>query len=395
MRSSKPTRIVFCAAALLVSNVVVANAFASDDAKPSPTRDKRNVAIVVHEGVELLDFAGPGEVFSSAAAGRAFRVFTVSETDKPIKSQRFLTITPEFTIANCPKPDIIVIPGGDTGVLLRSPNFMKWVQTRAPETEVLFSVCTGALVLADSGLLDGLEATTHYGSIDRLRQYSKIKVLDDRRVVDNGKVVTAAGVSAGIDGALHLVARLNGQSTAERTAKYMEYRWQPEPAKTGQAESSYDRARTLAKSGQKDDALTSLEKAVAGNTSDIDRAFADADFSSLRSEPRFRNLVKTHARAKARITPTNEPGDALVVSGIVRGADGKPMPNAIVYVYQTDHRGYYSPKTAARDESPRLFGYLKTDSQGRYEFRTIRPGGYPDSKVPQHIHYEVTVPGRP
>jgi protocatechuate 3,4-dioxygenase beta subunit len=269
----------------------------------------------------------------------------------------------------------------------------------------MFSVCTGAFVLADAGLLDGLEATTHHGSISGLKKYAKIKVREDLRVVDNGKIVTAAGVSAGIDGALHLVARLSGQQTAQGTARYMEYRWQPEPAKTGQpapatakpsADSNpdYERARTQARSGQKQEALASLERAFAAGFNDIDRALVDAELASLRSESRFRNLFKTHARSRAKLTAVNEPGDPLVVSGVVRGPDGKAIQNAIVYVYQTDHRGYYSKQQATRDEAPRLFAYLKTDDQGRYEFRTIRPGGYPDSKVPQHIHYEVSVAGK-
>lgn len=360
-----------------------------------PKSPRRNVAIVVHEGVELLDFAGPGEVFSAADGGRAFRVYTVNETDKPVKSQRFLTVTPEFTIANCPKPDILVIPGGATGVLRRSPEFMKWVKERAPQTEIVFTVCTGAFVLSDLGLLDGLEATTHHGSIERLKQNAKIKVRNDLRVVDNGKIVTSAGVSAGIDGALYLVARLHGKEVAERTAKYMEYRWQPEADKTAQADSPFERARALAKAGKKVEALASFEKAIAANASDIEKALSEADFESLRSELRFRSLFRSHAQSRARLTPAKEPGDSLVVSGVVRDADNKPIPNALVYVYQTDHRGYYSPTTATRDEAPRLFGYLKTDAQGRYEFRTIRPGGYPDSQVPQHIHYEVTAPGKP
>jgi protocatechuate 3,4-dioxygenase beta subunit len=159
-------------------------------------------------------------------------------------------------------------------------------------------------------------------------------------------------------------------------------------------ESPYDRARTLAKSGQKAEALTNLETAVAANRADLDRALVEADFSSIRSEARFRKLFKTHARSQARLTAKGERGDALVVSGVIRGSDNKPIPNAIVYVYQTDHRGYYSADKEVRDEAPRLFGYLKTDDQGRYEFRTIRPGGYPNSQVPQHIHYEVTVEGK-
>lgn len=198
-------------------------------AAAKPPSGKRNVAIVVHEGVELLDFAGPGEVFAAADRGRLFNVYTVAETDKPITSQRFLSVNPRYTLASCPKPDILVIPGGSTFVLLASPKFMAWVKETAKEADIVFSVCTGAFVLAQAGLLDGKEATTHFASLERLaRQHPKVKVRSDRRIVDNGQVVTAAGVSAGIDGALHVVARLCGAETARATAKYMEYRWEPE-----------------------------------------------------------------------------------------------------------------------------------------------------------------------
>lgn len=365
------------------------------DEPAKPMAPKRNVAIVVHDGVELLDFAGPGEVFAAANGGRAFRVFTVGESAKPIKSQRFLTVTPEFTIANSPKPDIIVVPGGDTDVLLRNAAFMKWIKERAPEAEVMFSVCTGAFVFAEAGLLDGLEATTHHGSIAALKRHSKIKVREDRRVVDNGKVVTAAGVSAGIDGALHLVARLIDQPTAERTAKYMEYRWQPEPVVAAKRSADYEQARTHAKAGAKDQALFHLERAMVAKPSDVEAALIERDFDGLRSEQRLRMLFKKHARSKIQVTPAGEPGEALIVSGVIRGADNKPIPDAIVYIYHTDHRGLYSKSSATRDEAPRLFAYLRTDKDGRYEFRTIRPAGYPNTGVAQHIHYEVTAPGLP
>lgn len=210
-------------------------AAAAEDAPPAKPAT-RNVAIVVHEGVELLDFAGPGEVFDaagrppSAGAPRRFRVFTVAPAAGPVVSQGFVTVTPQYSIDDCPKPDILVIPGGATGVLLRDEKFMSWVKSVAPGTEVAFSVCTGAFVLAKAGLLDGLEATTHWGSIGGLRKDApKTKIVENRRFVDNGRVVTTAGVSAGIDGALHVVARLFGRATADRTARYMEYLWKPEP----------------------------------------------------------------------------------------------------------------------------------------------------------------------
>ncbi len=202
---------------------------AADKAAPEkPAKARRNVAIFVHEGVELLDFAGPGEVFAAAQFGQAFRVYTVAATRDPIKSQGFLTITPEFTLADCPKPDLIVLPGGATGVPMKDPKVIEWVKSASGDSEVVLSVCTGAFLLAKAGLLDGKEATTHWGSIERLKAMApKATVHAERRVVDNGKVVTAAGVSAGIDGSLHVVARLLGEKVAKDTARYMEYRWEP------------------------------------------------------------------------------------------------------------------------------------------------------------------------
>jgi putative intracellular protease/amidase/YHS domain-containing protein len=183
---------------------------------------RRNVAILIFDGMELLDFAGPAEVFASAG----FRVYTVAPTQKPAKFMG-LTLTPHYTFADCPRPDIVVIPGGSTAVS-NDKRVTEWVVQASAEAEATLSVCTGVFVLAKAGLLDGKEATTHWGSIARLRkQFPKITVHDDRRVVDNGKVITSAGVSAGIDGALHVVERLSGRPAASRTARYMEYRWQP------------------------------------------------------------------------------------------------------------------------------------------------------------------------
>ena len=186
----------------------------------------RNVAIIIHDGVELLDFAGPGEVF--AAAG-AFNVYTVSETTAPITSQGFVKVTPQYSVTNSPKPDILVVPGGGGRALLGSQPLMAWIKESAEDAEVIMSVCTGAFALAQAGLLDGLEATTHHGGIEALRESaSKTKVHENVRFVDNGKIVTTAGVSAGIDGALHIVSRLLGEEAAHGTARYMEYdKWEP------------------------------------------------------------------------------------------------------------------------------------------------------------------------
>lgn len=210
----------------LAAAVVIAPAARADDPKP-----RRNVAVFVYEGVELLDFAGPGEVFATAANRQAFKVYTVAATKAPIKAQGFLTVTPEFSVEDCPKPDVIVLPGGLTRAPMRDPKVIEWIKTASANTEVTMSVCTGAFLLAKAGLLDGKEATTHWGFVEQLKSAAPgAKVRGDKRVVDNGKVVTTAGVSAGIDGSLHVVRRLLGEQAARDTARSMEYKWDPEPA---------------------------------------------------------------------------------------------------------------------------------------------------------------------
>jgi transcriptional regulator GlxA family with amidase domain len=202
---------------------------------PAAAPRTRSVAVVLYEGVELLDFAGPGEVFAAAAhagASRgtpAFRVYTVSRSKAPITSQHFVKVLPEFSIEDAPKPDLIVIPGGGAESLMDDIKFMAWTKKAAAEAEVAMTVCTGAVVLGRAGLLDGHNATTWYRGIDHLRKVApKANVSEGRRFIDEGQIVTTAGVSAGIDGALHVVARLLGRAVADRTARYMEYHWSPE-----------------------------------------------------------------------------------------------------------------------------------------------------------------------
>ncbi len=189
----------------------------------------KKVAILVFEGMELLDFAGPGEVFADAGQGRAFDVFTVAASSTPVKSQGFVTITPQFTFANCPKADILVVPGGSMRIPLADAASLDWIRKASGDAEITLSVCTGALLLAKTGLLNGLEATTHHQSLAALETAApKAKVRENRRFVDNGRIITSAGVSSGIDASLHIVSRLLGPEAATETAKVMEYRWEPE-----------------------------------------------------------------------------------------------------------------------------------------------------------------------
>jgi putative intracellular protease/amidase len=194
----------------------------------------RNVAIVVYENAEPLDWTGPFEVYNDAAhAGgangeNAFNVYVVSRTKQPVNAQG-LWVTPSYSIADAPKPDIVVFPGGPSSKIYDDPEFFAWAKKASIEAEIAQSVCTGAFVLGKAGLLDGLTVTTFHGAIDGLQKdYPKANVERGRRFVDNGHVVTTAGISAGIDGSLHVVARLLGRRVADQVANYMEYAWTPE-----------------------------------------------------------------------------------------------------------------------------------------------------------------------
>ena len=218
------------ATTVLAFTVLLTSPVVSQETTEPPPFKPRKVAIVVFENVQLLDFAGPAEVFTDAGrvarkdGQSAFEVFTVATSKKPVHTRGAVTVIPDYDFSDCPQPDILIIPGGGTQSLTQDDKGMAWVRATAEKTEIDFSVCTGAFVLGAVGLLDGIEATTHWRSIDRLRRsHPKTRVLDDRRVVDAGAVITSAGVSAGIDGSLYLVEKLCGKSVADQTARVMEY----------------------------------------------------------------------------------------------------------------------------------------------------------------------------
>ena len=192
------------------------------------------VAILIFDDVEVLDFCGPFEVFSTARlAGetndeaRLFEVVTIAEEARTIRCRGGLLVQPHHTIAAHPVLDILVIPGGwGTRRERRNDRLLDWIVDQDRSTKITASVCTGAFLLAERGLLDGRRATTHWASIAWMRQqYPDVLMVEDERVVDAGHIVTSAGVSAGIDMALHLVSRLHGRETAGWTARRMEYAW--------------------------------------------------------------------------------------------------------------------------------------------------------------------------
>jgi transcriptional regulator GlxA family with amidase domain len=195
------------------------------------TPERRNVAVLVWPGAELLDFAGPCEVFNAAGQHRLFNVYLVGLERQPVRTQGGVTVQPEFTLTDCPRPDITVIPGGDMRPVEGNLAVLAWVRKNSAENQLMMSVCTGAFVLAEAGLLDGLSATTHHFGYDALAlNYPRVTVVRTARYVDNGRIITAGGVSAGIDAALHVVEKLAGRDAAEWTAReWMEYRGENHP----------------------------------------------------------------------------------------------------------------------------------------------------------------------
>lgn len=202
---------------------------AADPERPKPA--PRNLAILLFEGVQIIDYTGPYEVFGHAVTpdGPAFQIYTVAEKPGPITTAMGMSVNPRYTFADAPKPDVLVLPGGDVNAHFDNPAVMRWIKDSSKDAEVVLSVCNGAFFLAKAGLLDGLEATTFAGLIDELRATApKTKVVTDRRFVDNGKFVTSAGLSSGIEGSLHVIEKLLGKGYAQRVALGLEYNWQPD-----------------------------------------------------------------------------------------------------------------------------------------------------------------------
>lgn len=193
------------------------------------TRRSR-VAILIFDDVEVLDFAGPFEVFGVARTSSgdfACEVFTVALDPCEIKARNGLQIVPHRSSADLGVVDILVVPGGfGTRRELTNLKMLEFIRTTSDAASVTLSVCTGSLLLGAIGLLAGRSATTHRDAMEELRSLNcGANILPDARIVDNGRIVTSAGISAGIDAALYLVARLFGQPSAAETARYMQYDW--------------------------------------------------------------------------------------------------------------------------------------------------------------------------
>jgi transcriptional regulator GlxA family with amidase domain len=192
---------------------------------------KRKVAVLLFDEVEVLDFAVPFEVLS--VAGRRneldlFDVFGVGTPSVSIRARNSLFLTTRTSIRECHDASVLIVPGGyGTREQLSNPETLEWVRTMASKCEIVMSVCTGSLLLAAAGLLRGRRATTHRGALELLTQLEPQCTVVSERVVDTGTIITTAGVSAGLDGALHLLQRLTNLEMALECAEYIEYDWRP------------------------------------------------------------------------------------------------------------------------------------------------------------------------
>ncbi len=194
-----------------------------------PPKGKIPVAFLISDGAVMIDFAGPWEVFQDVMLVERrwpdddrmpFELYTVAETSKPIHTSGGMKIVPEYTFANAPRPKVIVIPAQSDP----TPATLDWLRKASETADVTMSVCTGAFLLAQSGLLDGQAATTHHSSYKTFaKQFPKVTVKRGARFVEGPKMASAGGLTSGIDLAMRVVERYFGREVAEKTAFYMEY----------------------------------------------------------------------------------------------------------------------------------------------------------------------------
>lgn len=194
-----------------------------------------SIGIFMFDKVEVLDFAGPFEVFTTATRmakasqgenTRVFEVFTISRDGKPVKARGGLVVQPAYSFADQPLVDVLLIPGGVVSAELARPEVIKWIRETHAGTQITASVCTGSMLLGKAGLLERMSATTHWEDTAELQSlFTNVKVISGVRWVDQDTIVTSAGISAGIDMSLHLVERLASRELAELTARQMEFDW--------------------------------------------------------------------------------------------------------------------------------------------------------------------------
>ena len=194
---------------------------------------RRKVGILIFPDVEVLDFCGPFEVFSVTRLDEdrrseepsPYELVLIAEQKVPVAATGGMKVIPDYSLDDCPPLDVFVVPGGwGTRRAMNNDRLIAWVAERGRQVTTLASVCTGSLLLGKAGLLDGKRATTHWRVLDEMRRlFPAVSVIEDQHVVEEGDMITSAGISAGIDMALRVVARHHGESVARATARHMEY----------------------------------------------------------------------------------------------------------------------------------------------------------------------------
>jgi transcriptional regulator GlxA family with amidase domain len=194
---------------------------------------RTRVGILIFQDVEVLDFAGPFEVFSVTRLNEhrrrqeqsPFEVILIAESREPIIASAGMRVIPDVDLENCPPLDILVVPGGwGTRTEIENKRLIDWIEKVGSEVNTLTSVCTGSMLLGRARLLDGLRATTHWRALNWMRDsFPEVTVESDLHVVEDGRVLTSAGISAGIDMSLRVVARYCGEAVGRATARHMEY----------------------------------------------------------------------------------------------------------------------------------------------------------------------------
>lgn len=360
----------------------------------------RNVAVLIYDGLDPLEFAGPTSVLARTRAlgGSPFRVYTVAPNQDVVHAG-YLTVKPDYPIDQAPTPEIILVPGGEIEKLLTNDTVMAWLNDNGLNAELVLSVGTGSLALAKCGMLDGVPSTGSPGSFEKLRAIApETRVTDLKRIVDNGDIMTACGASAGIDAGLHIVKRLIGDDIATKVAADMSYDWIPE-FDYGLVDYVRDTGITDRLLPYLNELIEKLEQRMAAGRLTTSNLLRDPTWLFVHELPRFREAVRKYAGAEPLTLVTEaEPGERIEVSGVVKDESGKPVAGAVIYAYHTDIKGVYSSKggnTASMGDSlnPRLFGYFKTRGDGKYALKTIKPGGYPDGGPPAHIHFEIRAEG--
>ena len=189
-----------------------------------------NIGIYIYDQAEVLDFSGPFEVFSTSSrintCGEPFNVFLVGETGKTVTARAGFSVNPSYGFHDHPPIDLLIIAGGVHTEEIKKPKVINWVATTAKKAKLVASVCTGVFLLAEAGVLSNQNVTTHWEDIpDLQKSYPNLQVHKNKRWIDEGNIVTSAGISAGIDMSLHLVSKLHSKELAEKTAQQMEFDW--------------------------------------------------------------------------------------------------------------------------------------------------------------------------